>query len=180
MQARSAAIAVLRGALTGTWVVVMVGLLGLAAWSHLATVFVVRGASMEPTIPIGSIVTTTGVASTDVAEGDVLVFRSDNGMIVTHRVVRVVDRDDGRYFEMKGDANASPDPALVAAGSSIGRVALHVPRVGYVVALLSTVPGLVSVLVGLAMLLVIIWWLDELDPPANVRRELGATRGVAS
>lgn len=180
MRSRSAGIAVLRGGLTAAWVVAIVGLIGLAAWGHVATVFVVRGSSMEPTIPIGSLVTADAVSPAEVERNDILVIRADNGAAVTHRVVRVLDRDDGRYFEMKGDANVAADPALVPAAAIVGRVEIQVPRIGYLLALLSTVSGLVAVLSGLAMLLVAIWWLDDRGmSTVDTLGEVGATRGVA-
>ena len=50
---------------------------------------------------------------------------------------------DGRWIETQGDANAAPDPSLTPATPVIGRVGVAVPYAGYLLTLLSSLPGLV-------------------------------------
>src|SRR5688572_12843190 len=61
--------------------------------------FVIIGGSMEPTIPIGSLAIATTTDSATIAAGDVVTVRGDNGVVVTHRVSRIVDEAGGRSFE---------------------------------------------------------------------------------
>jgi len=152
-----------RRALTAVWALVVVALIGLAGWSHLASLIVITGGSMAPAIPVGAVIEPAEVSPDDVAPGDILTVQADNGVIVTHRVTRVLDLPEGRFFVLRGDANTTVDPELVPTRSVIGRVDGSVPYIGYVLALLSTPSGLVSMLAGLGMLLVCIWLLEDAE-----------------
>jgi signal peptidase I len=175
-----AAITALRRGLVAAWWMAVAGLIGLALWSHLATVFVVRGASMAPAIPLGSMVSVTRVVAAEISPGDVIVVGTGNGLVVTHRVTRTLDLPEGRFFELKGDANESPDPALVPARAVVGRVEAHVPLLGYLVALLSELSGLVAVLAALGMALMAIWWLEDLEEDRAPRSaEVRTAHGLA-
>jgi len=114
--------------------------------------FVIIGGSMEPTIPIGSLAITTTADPASILAGDVVTVRGDNGVVVTHRVSRIVDEPGGRSFEMKGDANASPDGGLVPTRAVIGIVALHVPVAGYAREFMGTVPGMIAAVAALGAL----------------------------
>ena len=56
-----------------------------------------------------------------------MAITGDNGVVVTHRVVRVAQMSDGIYFATKGDANAASDPVTVKASfSAFGTVTNHI------------------------------------------------------
>lgn len=147
---------------------------------------VVAGPSMEPAIGVGSAVILDVVPSQDLGVGDVVSLRSGPGhAIFTHRIIRIVDRGGERWLETRGDANEAPDPSITLASAVIGRVALSLPVAGYVIALLSSVPGVVLLLSIGALLLVAGWWLDDLaaerrptvrDIPAVARRRSSDSR----
>lgn len=69
-------------------------------------VYSVVSGSMEPAIPVGSVLFVEPAAPETVEEGDVIAFRS-GGSVVSHRVVRnrVVEGE----FITKGDANREED-----------------------------------------------------------------------
>ena len=123
--------------------------------------FVVGGGSMDPTIPIGSLVIVTPAAPRDLSVGDVVSVKvGEQQAVFTHRITRLVSRADGLWLETKGDANAQPDPSIVPAASVIGREAVNVPYAGYVLRLLGSVPGVI-VLMGLGIFLLAGAWLLE-------------------
>lgn len=103
---------------------------------------IIGGPSMEPAIPLGAAVVVEPVAATSLMPGDVISVRLTGGTTVTHRLSRVVSRDDGLWFETKGDANEEPDPALVPATELLGRVAWTFPFAGYLLRLLALPSGL--------------------------------------
>jgi len=108
---------------------------------------VVAGGSMEPAIGVGSVVIVDPVDPTDLAVGDVVSVQvRPDRTTYTHRIARIVERDDVRWLETKGDANAAPDPAITPASTVIGRVALALPLLGFVIALMAQPTGVVSVL----------------------------------
>jgi signal peptidase len=130
-------------------------------------VYVVRGGSMSPDIPIGSIVITDPVDPHSIAVGDVITFRVGNASVVTHRVTGISGGSQ-LSFDTKGDANNAADPVPVPADAILGRVEFSAPSVGLAMTILSTVGGLVVAFGILGALLIGGWFIDELE--ATVRR----------
>ena len=121
----------------------------------------VGGGSMAPAIPVGAAVVVTPVRPEELARGDVVsMFAGQSRAIFTHRIVRVVSKDDGTWIETRGDANAAPDPTLVPAADVIGRVDWTIPYAGYLITLLSLPVGVMFV-IGLALALMACTWLLE-------------------
>lgn len=153
-------IRVARRTVSAIGIAFFVVLVTFAVFTNLAPltgrqVFVIVGGSMEPTIPIGSLVVTTTTDTGTIVTGDVITVRGDNDVVVTHRVSRIVDEPGGRSFELTGDANASPDGGLVPTRAVIGLVALHVPFAGYAREAIGTMPGMVAAVAALGVLYLI-------------------------
>ncbi|WP_336036693.1 signal peptidase I [Halobacterium yunchengense] len=111
--------------------------------------YVVLSGSMEPEISPGDAVVVKDVDPASIDEGDVVTFvRAGESTPVTHRVVEVLDREDGLAFRTKGDANSDPDPQPVPAENVTGEVWFVLPLVGHVVLFANTPTG-IAVLVGL-------------------------------
>ena len=128
------------------------------------TSFVVAGGSMEPAIPMGSVVLAAPVAPDALRAGDVVSLQiGPERAVFTHRVIRLATLPDGLYIETKGDANPAVDPALVSTADVIGRVDLAIPYAGYGVALLSTIQGVLFVCSLAALLLVAAWLFESLE-----------------
>jgi signal peptidase len=118
------------------------------------TALVVAGPSMTPALPVGSLIVVEPVRPADIAVGDVVSIQSGpNRAVFTHRVIRLVDRDGAVWVETRGDANPAADPSILPAGDVIGRVAVAVPYLGYLVALASQPSGVVLIIaVGLLLM----------------------------
>lgn len=143
--------------------VVSVVLLVVALLLGLRPVVVVSG-SMEPEIPVGALVVTRVLPAGDVEVGDVVTVPRPRGDgLVTHRVVSTSaspDEAGAVRLELKGDANAHPDPTpvevaeverVVLALGGLGTVVLGLQEnVGVLVAALLAGAVLVSVPVGRA------------------------------
>lgn len=111
--------------------------------------YVVLSGSMEPDISPGDAVIVKSSDPANIESGDVITFeRSADSTPVTHRVVEVVDTEDGPAFRTKGDANENADPALVPADSVTGEVWMVIPYLGHVVLFANTPQG-IALLVGL-------------------------------
>ena len=136
---------------------VVVGLaLTAAVLLHLVpltgrTLVVIAGGSMEPTIPIGSLLLIKPIdPGAGVAAGDVVTVRLDEARApFTHRVIRTVDRSGATWLELQGDANADPDPVLVPRSAVVGRVTTVWPGLGHAVAVFRSPSGIL-VLIGVA------------------------------
>lgn len=90
--------------------------------------YVTLSGSMEPIIQTGSIAF-INQNDTDVAVGDVVTFRMENGDLVTHRLV---DVDENGLYTTKGDANDTEDFAQVSQDQIVGTYAFSIPKLGYV------------------------------------------------
>jgi signal peptidase I len=155
-----------RGAFALFWLAATVGLIGLAALPHMLPLldrelYIVRGSSMEPSIPLGAAVIVAPAGGEPVATGDVITFRGSNQTVVTHRVV-AVEQGHPPSFWTKGDAGAATDPLIVPASSVIGVVEYSIPWSGRILGLLGSGPGTLAALGLLGGLLLIIWFLDGL------------------
>jgi signal peptidase len=146
-----------------------------------ASTFVVGGGSMEPAIPLGSVVIAAPVPASELAVGDVVSLRAGaDHAVFTHRVTRLVERDGGIWLQTKGDANGQPDPSLVPASDVIGRVALTLPALGYVMVLLGTLQG-VAFLIALGILvLAATWLLETLEDDQRIALRRRAQAGLAT
>ena len=111
--------------------------------------------SMEPALPVGSIIYSKTVEPSGLEEGDIIVF-NNNGMTVTHRVVR--NDTDAKELITKGDANPQEDPTPVRYGSVIGKAGLHIPYMGGFFEFFTSLKGkiyLMGVLVASFVLMII-------------------------
>jgi len=94
--------------------------------------FIVLSGSMEPTIPVGSVVVTKQERPNFLRSGDIITYVPPSEVVVTHRIVEVVSDAGGLGFRVKGDANRDPDPELIRPVNILGKVQYHVPIVGYI------------------------------------------------
>ena len=75
--------------------------------------FVVVTGSMEPVIPVGSIIIANAVSADSIVEGDIIVFLANDGQtVITHRVVDISVEDEGYVFVTRGDGNKTNDPPI--------------------------------------------------------------------
>jgi signal peptidase I len=117
--------------------------------------YVVQSGSMEPAIMTGDVIViqSRGVYNIN----DVVTFTNNSGNIVTHRIV-AVDRAATNTYSTKGDANRSGDEDAIGDSQIIGKVALVVPHLGYVVSFAKTPPGFLFLIIIPA----IVFILDEM------------------
>ncbi len=112
--------------------------------------YVVVSGSMEPEIPVGSMVYAKEVEPASLKKGDIIVFFNsdaaavdENAIPITHRVVK----NDKKNTEIitKGDANAQEDSMPVSYDNVVGIVLKHVPHLGYLATPFSNLLGKISV-----------------------------------
>lgn len=85
--------------------------------------------SMEPNIPVGSLLYVKEVSPDELQENDVITFYGKKGSVVTHRIVSF--SEDG--IVTKGDANQEVDLAKVQETQILGKVVLSIPFLGYLI-----------------------------------------------
>ncbi|MFB6123958.1 MAG: signal peptidase I [Haloferacaceae archaeon] len=118
--------------------------------------YVVLTGSMTPAIDPGDVVIVTAADPATIRVDDVITYQRGRGEIpVTHRVVEVMDGEDGLSFQTRGDANEDADAAPVPAANVVGVVTLTIPYVGHVVSFVNSQYGFLAlVVVPLGVLLV--------------------------
>ena len=113
------------------------------------SLFRVVTGSMEPTMPVGSILICRDTPIDDIREGDIVCFRSMGsagvGKIITHRVVAVLQNGDGdTLLETRGGANLSADGNYVQADNLIGRVVWYAGQESKVLTFITSRFGFLS------------------------------------
>ena len=120
--------------------------------------YTVVSGSMEPEIPVGSLVYVASMEPEDVQVRDVIAYYGgrDSNAMITHRVVdnQVVMGQ----FITKGDANQTNDMNPVAYENFIGTVTVSVPELGTVAQILTSKEGKAAAacVIGMAVVLHVI------------------------
>lgn len=124
-------------------IVMLVGVIGLCLPVTVPRivgyeVYEVVSGSMEPEIPVGSVLYVKAADLSQVAEGEIIAYQ-DVDAVVAHRVVH--NRTSLGEFVTKGDANNTEDREPVPYDAVVGRVEMTIPVLGMFLAFFSTVIG---------------------------------------
>jgi signal peptidase len=146
------------------WVafVLMIAAIALTAMSMLGGLdfrTIVSG-SMEPEIPVGSVVVIQPVRDDDIRIGDVITYQSTGDLSVTHKVVGY-DLPNNALIT-HGIANADGVNEITPYSRVIGRVVFHVPYIGRALLFLSTSRGKIIAATVLIALFIISVALESL------------------
>ena len=157
-----------------------VATLGLViALVHLAphadrSTFVVRGASMEPSIPVGSLIVVEPAGESGYAVGDVVSLRTGE-TVLTHRVVAIETVDGQVRLQTRGDANGNVDAGYASPSDVIGRVQLSLPLAGFVLTFAGQPLGIITIMSFLGTLLLALWLVED---SLVARRGMVTPRGI--
>lgn len=114
--------------------------------------FVIRGGSMAPSIPDGSIAVAARTPVEELRAGDVITFRPSREAsgFVTHRIVKVRAEEtiEGVTVTTMGDANETVDPVDAQLTGAVPRMIFFVPLVGRLLEFLRSPAGTVVSMVA--------------------------------
>lgn len=135
--------------------------------------FAVLSGSMEPGIPVGSIVFSKEVDPATLEVGDVITYQLGSDTLVTHRITQI--DEENQQVVTKGDANDSEDGSPVAYSQIAGRMDIHIPYLGYITIYIKTPVG-IGVICGVLIALILLNFLpeifsDEEEEPKKKRRK---------
>lgn len=107
----------------------------------------VLSGSMEPNIQTGSVIfIKTDKDMRHFHEGDVITFKVDENVLVTHRIIEV--KKDGEVYLTKGDANSHVDISPVLAENIVGEyTGVTIPYLGYAINFVNSKQGALFVLI---------------------------------
>lgn len=113
--------------------------------------YTVLSSSMEPTLPVGSVIYTSPCSSLDqIEEQDIIAYEAGT-VFVTHRAISV-DRNTGG-ITTQGDANKVADQSPVFLADVIGKVRFYIPYLGYILMMLQERSGKLILFLAAALLL---------------------------
>ena len=132
------------------------------------TQYAVISGSMEPNIPVGSIVYDKEVEPEELEIGDVITYRLSGDTLVTHRIVAIDEASQS--VQTKGDANEAEDGAPVPYSEIVGLKAFHVPLLGYISIYGKTPLGIAAVC-GVLVLLILLNFLPDILSEEEEKKE---------
>ena len=95
--------------------------------------YTVLSGSMEPEFYPGDIVITKHKNNTDININDIVTYRDNDGVIITHRIIEEIPEG----YITKGDNNNVEDVDILTKENIIGEVKFSIPKIGYVMNFLS-------------------------------------------
>lgn len=142
------------------------------------TFYSVVSGSMEPTLPVGSLIYAGRYKVENLKKDDIITFQVEGAdqqkAVVTHRIVDVkktdkTDKDpDGNdkvttqySFQTKGDSNAEADAVPIQSGAILGLYKWHIPHLGRV-SMFAQTPFGFGLVVLLPAAILIVWEITSL------------------
>jgi signal peptidase len=144
--------------LTFSAVVGVIAIVAVAVCAVLGVrpVVVISG-SMEPTLPVGSLIFYRTVPAAEARPGDIVTVPRQDGAsgLITHRVVEATTEGEVTSLRLKGDANETKDP-LPYVVTSVGSFVGQIPVAGTIALAARTPFGVAAVAVYVAALVAVI------------------------
>lgn len=109
--------------------------------------------SMEPDLPVGSLIVIKPTSYEDIEVGDDITFsRNDSSVPVTHRVI--YKSDTAKEFITQGIANNTAD-SPISYENVKGKVVFQIPFLGYIILYINTFSGKLFC-IGLILVLLVV------------------------
>ena len=126
----------------------------------LYNAYVIVSGSMEPIIKIKDAVLVRRCEEADIKVGDVVTYRSMDeafyGILITHRVVNIKEENGEKIFITKGDNNETVDRSPIKFSQIQGKVAMRIPKIGYLKYFLTENYGWIMVVVIPSIIIVVL------------------------
>jgi signal peptidase len=121
---------------TNPYSMVISGIIGIVIIWFTIGVFpiypsIIVTGSMEPLIHAGDAVIVRKLTSDNLKVGDIVKYKSED-IYIFHRIVKIIEKDNQIYYEMKGDNNTKSDNELVVITDIKGEVIKVIPKIGWI------------------------------------------------
>ena len=131
--------------------------------------------SMVPSINVYDVILIKKIKTSDLKVGDIITFKSTNNFFgntpITHRIVEILDTEDGIRYEVKGDANAIEDEEKVIPENIYGKVILRIPSLGKIQFFLTSKKGWIAIIL-VPTILIIVYDIYKIINLIKLRKEL--------
>ena len=131
--------------------IIVVGGIFLILYISGIVPYVVLSGSMEPTIETGSLCFINKHTNfKKIKEKDIIAFKSKEGTLATHRVVKVTKSG----IKTKGDNNNNIDSNIIVKENFVGKNIFWIPKVGYVVKKIQSTKGKIILITCVVLLFI--------------------------
>lgn len=124
--------------------------------------FIVLSGSMETQIMTGDIAVVKEIDTNNLKENDIIAFKDNEDIIITHRIVEIIREDDGKVkYKTKGDNNNIEDDGYVYPEQVEGIYKFRVGKLGNLSLFIQTPVGMVVCISIPLIMLLLIQWVDS-------------------
>ena len=122
--------------------------------------FNIVSGSMSPTLEINDVILVKKTNVEKLKIDDIITFTVD-GKIISHRIVKVLDRTNEKAFLTKGDNNEIVDEGYVNKEQIYGKVIFHIPKIGEIVKYIQNKNGFINIISLVIISFILISMKDE-------------------
>ena len=123
--------------------------------------------SMQPTININDVIIVKDCDIKELKIDDIITFNKDK-KIISHRIIKKIEKNDKFFFLTQGDNNNIEDKGLIEEKQIYGKVIFKIPKVGIIVRLLQNKKGFMQI----AIFVIIIFVLISMKSEEKNRRKI--------
>ena len=106
---------------------------------------------MEPIIKVNDAIVIKRTDATNIKVGDVITYKSVEpsyyGIMITHRVIDIINENGVTKYVTKGDHNETRDINPISIDQVYGKVIMRIPKIGYIQYFLATAYGWIIAIV---------------------------------
>lgn len=123
--------------------------------------FIVMSKSMHPTIKAGDLILVKDADVSALEVNDIIAFRGDDKIVVTHRIKKVLKVSDDVCFETQGDSNNKRDDELVCSSMVVGKYVKRYAKLGSIILFIQQPLGFLVLMMGIFIIAMIIYLLEN-------------------
>lgn len=123
--------------------------------------FIVMSKSMHPTIKAGDLILVKDADVSALEVNDIIAFRGDDKIVVTHRIKNVLKVSDDVCFETQGDSNNKRDDELVCSSMVVGKYVKRYAKLGSIILFIQQPLGFLVLMMGIFIIAMIIYLLEN-------------------
>ena len=115
---------------------------------------------MQPQLNINDVIVVKKCDIRDLNKNDIITFTKDE-KIISHRIVKIIEKEHDRAFVTKGDHNKINDKGVVEKEQIYGKVIFSIPKVGKIIEYIQNEKSFIQVVVLIIIIFILINMKDE-------------------
>ena len=115
---------------------------------------------MQPTLNIDDVIIVKSCDIRELNKKDIITFTKDEKTI-SHRIVKIIEKEKDRAFVTKGDNNEVDDDGFVHKDQIYGKVIFNIPKLGKIVGYIQDKDGFIQCAVLVVIIFILICMRDE-------------------